>query len=716
MVEHGKHERYHSSIDDWTGSSDEDYCYSCSKFVEADMDDKCPICEANLDWDGDEWGSGDTAKASISSAPKVSTSGDMWGRTGSGYTWGKQTTWNKWGGSSLSGMWGGGISYNSEDSNANAQRMLKHKNALDSLCKVVDPTVEHQLGFASTNTAYTNMNTGNITIDGSLIKNNDDKLDIVSGLAIHEKLHLVHTKPLVKWEKDYAYENALDKWEVNLLHSIGNTVEDEYIEKQLANTCAGFVQYISKTKEYYFNEKVKDNLEKPNDNPYLDLLNTLLAFVRYPANINNDRKKRHSKHIQFFARALNGSLDSRKTVLKAIETLYVYMRKVAEKMADDMGEEDFTDEIKAKIGDLKDKLADTKLSDDDWAEIEKKIERDIAKTHRPKTGLGKVVERTGKDGESFRKICGASDYNEDKGTISEKLEREIKELEDTDYHETSLGKSECISPKQTKVTWRNALPIPYEVDTYKRDSRAIRKQTAMLKRKIDLYGKTQTLTIRNQKRGKLDKRMLHRIPTGRQDLFKNIIIDEDKPLDVCLLVDESGSMSSYMTHARQSCIAVKEALEHNAKLDLWVMGHTTDGHKWHNEPNTTNMTVYHTPHMKDRPFAMGSMKARCENRDGNAILSAAQKVKEDSDSPMSNKLMIVFSDGSPAAINYGGDSGIKHTAKCVKSLEAKGWSVIQVGFGGAHYQERMFKNHTYVDDMKNLANNISKIIRKVIKV
>ena len=37
--------------------------------------------------------------------------------------------------------------------------------------------------------------------------------------------------------------------------------------------------------------------------------------------------------------------------------------------------------------------------------------------------------------------------------------------------------------------------------------------TNSLKRKIDLYGNTQVLSIRNQKRGKLDKRMLHRIPT-----------------------------------------------------------------------------------------------------------------------------------------------------------------------------------------------------------
>ena len=41
---------------------------------------------------------------------------------------------------------------------------------------------------------------------------------------------------------------------------------------------------------------------------------------------------------------------------------------------------------------------------------------------------------------------------------------------------------------------------------------------------------------------------------------------------------------------------------------------------------------------------------------------------------------------------------------------------IQVGFGGAHYQERMFKNHIYVDDISDISNKVAKIIRKVIKV
>ena len=708
-----------TSIDTWTGEYDEEYCYNCQRFVKTGDGGCCPECNETLDFGTDEWGSASTAKTYASSAPAVSSTGDVWGRTGSGYTWGRQTTWNQYGGSTMSGMWGSYGGYWQGRDN-NAARMLKHKRHLDSLCKVVDPTVQHSLHFANTSTAYTNMNTGQIVIDGSLIKDNDDKLDTVAGLAIHEKLHLVHTKPLVAWETRYISGHGLNEWETQLLHSIGNCVEDEYIEKQLAKDCAGFVQYISKTKEYFFNEKLKDILVKAEANPYIDLMNTMLSFIRYPEKIDKDRKKRHAKHIQFFARALAKALDDRDSVMKAVETLYVYMSKLAELMSKDMPD-DQKDRIAKRMEELRSRFEDDEMSEEDWAKIESKIKSDITMDMRGKGTFGKLFPSR-EEKKRFENTCGASSYDPTMGErhdreLSDRLIEDIGKLEDTDYHETTLGKSECISAKQTKVAWQNANPTEGEIDRYKTDSRVMRGQTNKLKRKIELYGNRQVLTIRNQKRGKIDKRTLHRIPMNRVDIFKSTIVKEDKPLDVCLLVDESGSMGGRsIDNARRTCISIMEALKDNQMLNLWVMGHTADGWGWHDAPNTTNMTIYHSPRMKDRPFACGAMDAKCENRDGNAILAAAKKVGEESENPMSNKLMITFSDGSPAAIGYGGTAGIAHVKKVVGGLESKGWGVIQVGFGGAHYQERMFKNHIYVNDISDISNKVAKIIRKVIKV
>jgi len=205
---------------------------------------------------------------------------------------------------------------------------------------------------------------------------------------------------------------------------------------------------------------------------------------------------------------------------------------------------------------------------------------------------------------------------------------------------------------------------------------------------------------------------------GMTDLFKAKITKEDKPLDICLLVDESGSMGySKMKKARECAIALREALKDNQALNLWVFGHTADGYDW-DDKMATNMSVYWSPTYQQDLKAMGAMRARSENRDGMAILASADKVKSESPSTSSNKLMIVISDGEPSADKYRFNIGVPHTKKCVRHIEGQGWSVIQIGISGARESSmaQMFTNYVIVDDTEKLSTEVSKIIRKVIKV
>ena len=80
--------------------------------------------------------------------------------------------------------------------------------------------------------------------------------------------------------------------------------------------------------------------------------------------------------------------------------------------------------------------------------------------------------------------------------------------------------------------------------------------------------------------------------------------------------------------------------------------------------------------------------------------------------------MIILSDGAPSAEGYRGDIATRHTKRCVKHVERNGWTVIQVGFAGAREgtMKHCFKNWIYVPEQDTLADKVSKIIRKVIKV
>ena len=694
---------YKDTVDDWAEDTD-DFCHACDDWTEPDEHGCCKDCGVKYNTI-DPFISPSVAKVYSSPAPYVSTHGDVWGRGGS-YTWGSV-------GSATASAWGGWSTGTSSSA-----RMLKHKRHLDSLCKVVDPTVKHTLNFATKGKNYSNMRTGALYVDGTLIKDSDANLDIVAGLSIHEKLHLVHTQPLVKWQKTYAYDNRLSDAQTDLLHSIGNIIEDEYIESQLAKTHAGYVTYIDKVKEHFF---AKHDIGTIKGNVIADVLNTLLAMVRFPSTISDERKKRHAKHIQFFARALKDALVDRESTLVAIQSIYEYMYQLVKEEADkreDTSEEEILERAETRMSELLEEWGDSAdgYSEDDLRKIKDRLieqEREDAK-RADRYGDEKYLrESLDKSGAKLADYAGESE------SISDRLDKAIRDLADSEYAEEEWDSGRALGLRQgTKVTWRNQHASDHESSLYDETVKKMKSSIGQLKRKIQLYGDTKIHTIRNQRRGKLDKKMLHKIPLGRPDLFKNVIVDEDKPLDVCLLVDESGSMGSWkMDKARQTAIALREALKDNQALNLWVFGHTADGYDWHRE-GETNMSVYWSPTYQSDVRAIGSMKARAENRDGMALLASAERVKAESPSMGSNKLMIVISDGEPSADRYRFAVGVPHTKKCVKHLEGQGWSIIQVGISGARERSmrEMFSNYMLVDNTNELPAKISKIIRRVIKV
>ena len=640
---------------------------------------------------------------------------DVWNRTGSGYTWGSGTTswWSTSGTGPVSSMWGSSYSMGAEKDSI---RLAKHKRHIDSLCKVVDPTVKHTLSFGTHTTGATNMETGHIIIDGSLLRRSDKNLDIVCGLAIHEKLHVIHSKPLYQWQKQYFKNHPeMTYGERELFHSIENIIEDEYIESQLHKTCAGFVTYIEAVKKHYFNDKAKA-LEYSGDE-FADVVNTLLMLVRYPSMLDAERRKRHAPHIRFFLSALKTGIESRDDTYACINGIYIYLKNVFDELYEDKGE----DEKEKAMKDATEKMESIKNDfEGDGVKMPESMADKLMESLLEEA-LNEVKRRGHLDKDedmhsAMRKVAKElSDYKDMMDDISTRMAKEIKDVLDSDYEEVTIAKDLAPNKVHTKITWQKAMPDPVHTTRYKEESSFMKPQTNKLKRKIDLYGETRKLTIRNQKRGKIDKRMLHRIPMGRMDLFKADLIKEDKPLDVCLLVDESGSMGGYtMSKARKAAISLKEALSDNPMLNLWVFGHTADS----TERGTTEMTEYWSPSMKDRPMAMGSMRAKCENRDGSAIIASADRVKRQATNPASNKLMIVLSDGAPSAAGYRGHTANRHTASCVKHCEARGWHVIQVGFAGSteYNMKEMFTNWIYVDDTDKLGDKVSKIIRKVIKV
>jgi Mg-chelatase subunit ChlD len=628
---------------------------------------------------------------------------------------------------SLSSGWSSGTSIIHSGWTADkgeAYRMMKHKNHLDGLAKIVDPTIKHSLDYATDSQSYCDMATGNIRVDGSLILEDDDKLDVVAGLTIHEKLHLVHSNILMKHLQSKRYDIIEEYGSLGfqLYKNLSNLVEDEYIESQLPKTCPGYVSYISAVKDHYWGDSAEELTDI--DEPFGDLMGSILLYVRYPSSLSAPQKKRWANDLRIVEDILKKDGLDEEGRLVAIHKLWVHMLKRAEQLG--YGKD--KDTCKSKFGDaIKDEIKGygeylekefSDITEEEKKELldsqTKKI-KDYYKNKFEESKRTPVEDAMERMGEALRKLMAELTGEQEKGTISETLQKEIKTLIDSDYHEYKIEKGDAPAMNQRKVSWQKVLPKSNERHRYVEHKKAMRSVIGKLKRKIQLYGNPNKLTITNQKRGKLNKRMLHRIPSGRDDLFKVVIRKEDNPLDVCLLVDESGSMRyRTMDKAREACIAVKESLQDNDKLNLWVFGHSGD----EQERYATEMYEYASPTMQDRPMACGAMTARYENRDGVAIMASAEKVRNESINPTTKKLMIIFSDGQPSAAGYRGQRAMEHVKKSVKKAESMGFSVIQVGFAGAYgrYQEQMFDNHVYCEDMQKLPLQISKILQKVMKL
>ena len=451
-------------------------------------------------------------------------------------------------------------------------------------------------------------------------------------------------------------------------------------------------------------------------------------LVRYPSKIDLDRRKRHAPHIRILMSAIKSGIDSRDDTKTCIKLVYKYLIAQAEKMAGDDGvdKEEMMKDLKKKAGDYaidrieesfgKDGDPDSEITPAMRKEMIDSIASDrfkaLKRRYDREMESGGPVDRIW-DEAHRRMVEKLGSYDADYDTISTEIDKKIKEMADSDYYETDIG-ALAISKGQKDITWQKHRPDEYDIRRYREGKTHMKAEISKLKKKVQLYGNLQKYNIYNQKRGMLNKRQLHKIPMGMTDLFKSTVINEDKPLDVCLLVDESGSMGSYtMTSARNGAIAIKEALSDNEKINLWVYGHSADETK----RGVTEMIEYWSPTMQDRPMAMGGMKARYENRDGNAIIASAQRIKSESDN-QAHKLMIVLSDGAPSADCYRGHQAQDHTKKAVKYAETQGWSIIQVGFSGAreYYMKQMFDNWIYVSDDNMLGDEVSKIIRKVIKI
>lgn len=216
--------------------------------------------------------------------------------------------------------------------------------------------------------------------------------------------------------------------------------------------------------------------------------------------------------------------------------------------------------------------------------------------------------------------------------------------------------------------------------------------------------------MKSMRSGRLDTNKIaeavQRVPT----VYERYGTVKTDKICVTVLIDESGSMSgSKIDKARDAAIFINEVFKKLPNVQLYIYGHTAD-----QRSNSTDIRIYREPGYATDLYALGSVNARSNNRDGDAILATAKRVRK---LTKDQGLMFVLSDGQPSAYDYGGKSAIMDTRKKVSMAQNLGFQVIQIAIEESVPSSEMFDYFIKMTNIKNLPKDmISYMSKKVDKL
>ena len=204
--------------------------------------------------------------------------------------------------------------------------------------------------------------------------------------------------------------------------------------------------------------------------------------------------------------------------------------------------------------------------------------------------------------------------------------------------------------------------------------------------------------------GKLNFRTAYRPEVGYYE--RDILNNPQADLALFVLVDESGSMSwGDRIPAAVRASVLLDAVAREINIPCAIYGHTED--------SASRIEMYKYRDFDDpeeAKYTIPSMSARGNNRDGYAIRFALEKLK---DRPEEKKLLIVISDGQPAAAAYHGQLAIRDMQNTIE--EFKGIDVIAAAIGSdIEVIEEIYGTRNCLDcsDLSTVGDRLVRVLRE----
>lgn len=480
-------------------------------------------------------------------------------------------------------------------------------------------------------------------------EDNETKINAFCGFGLHEAAHLRYTYLRVYLNFLSFISGKYTFEEGEIIKIFINLLEDNRVEDLLLTERPGFQDFIDCAKSYN-SKTLEEKLNIMRERKLILFFKTLIGILRFPGLIEEEVLEEYSEVYKEVQEKITPYPENLKDICSVSESIF-------------------------KI------IKEKKLSDIDPAEL-KKILFLINDTE----SITSIMY--GVDLDSGRKI----DKSKVSRLLSSKDSLTMKILEKT----VERGDSDKVFFEKPKG----------DRNDYLRDVRAVQKYVPRLKKILTGTDKNYDFNIQGCRSGILDTTKLAEAYQGVPQVYLRQGHVRTNKSTICVLIDESGSMGGKKEIlARQAAILLNETFGKSLGVDLYIYGHTADI----GSIGYINLSVYREGSHYNPKFSLSKSCAKSQNRDGDAILEVAKRVRKFT---KENCIMFVISDGSPCANGYGGIPAIKDTAEKVKEAEKLGFGIIQISIDAVYRVEDMFD--TYIDIGYNL-EEMPKLLNEIVK-
>lgn len=473
-----------------------------------------------------------------------------------------------------------------------------------------------------------------------------------------------------------------------LMYTLLNT---ERVDKKLADRFPGYSKFVQKFKQYKYDETYEPL--DPSEHAAKRLTETIAKFIRYPAHITEEEVDEFAKPLS----QIEGYMKKNgfPKTSDDCDRQAVYLSGVINKFIKEEEKKEKEEEEPSGGGGSGPKKDDETGSAPSAPSPSKKDMEDLAKE------LMKSMMNP-EDGDD------SSEFAEDFEDFIEDME-DVKTTSPPSNHD--FEKDGTLSEGNIKFQKSDTDKKQYLKDLMKINSTKAQVLAKLFARKSKDY----QFSMKSMRSGRLDTNKLAEAKQNVPTIYERFGQVTTNKVNIGVLIDESGSMSSSskMQKARQAAIFINEVFKKQPDVQLYIYGHTADQNSGYGD---CNIRIYREPGVNMDPYALGSCKARANNRDGDAIYAVAKRVRSKTSDP---GLLFVISDGAPYASDYSGQKAIEDTRKKVTMSQALGFQVIQIAIEAEVPSTDMFDYHIQMTNIENLPNDliayVSKKVDKLIK-